>query len=185
VERKGPDGGDRRTAAPLPRPRPLVDVPPGIAQPTIRRAVEQGAQAAKDGADKTSRKRFKAGTMIFREGDTGDEAYVVETGRVLILKEVNGKPMVLGEIAQHGIFGEMALIDDHPRMASAQTAEDTVCMVIPKAALKAQINRTPDLVILVVETLLHDIRKMGRELVEARAKVKAKRDRVVTAPDGQ
>ena len=181
VERKGPDGGDRRTAAPLPRPRPLVDVPPGIAQPTIRRAVEQGAQAAKDGADKTSRKRFKAGTMIFREGDTGDEAYVVETGRVLILKEVNGKPMVLGEIAQHGIFGEMALIDDHPRMASAQTAEDTVCMVIPKAALKAQINRTPDLVILVVETLLHDIRKMGRELVEARSKVKAKRDRAAEA----
>ena len=175
VQRPGVEGDDRRTAPPLPRPRPLVDVPPGIAQPTIRRAVEQGQQAAKDGGDKTSRKRFKAGTVIFREGDSGDEAYVVEAGRVLISKDVAGRQVTLGEINSHGIFGEMALIDDHPRMASALAAEDTICMVIPKAALKAQINRTPDLVILVVETLLHDIRKMGRELVEARARLKARR----------
>lgn len=174
---------DRRTAPPLPRPRPLVDVPPGIAQPTIRRAVEQGLQAAKGGgSDKTSRKRFKAGTVIFREGEAGDEAYVIETGRVLILKEADGKPVTLGEIGQHGIFGEMALLDDHPRMASARAADDTVCMVIPKAALKSQINRTPDLVILVVETLLHDIRKMGRELVEARARVKARRESAASLP---
>ncbi|MCR6629282.1 MAG: response regulator [Magnetospirillum sp.] len=177
VQRTLPEGQERRTAPPLPKPRPIIDVPPGIAQPTVRRAVEQGQQAAKGGgSEKTSRKRFKAGTVIFREGEAGHEAYVVETGRVLIVKEVAGKPVPLGEIGQHGIFGEMALIDDHPRMASAEAAEDTVCMVIPKAALKAQINRTPDLVILVVETLLHDIRKMGRELVEARSRVKAKRD---------
>lgn len=178
VDRPQPEGAERRVAPPLPKPAPLVAVPPGIAQPTIRRAVEQGQQAAAKGAsDRTSRKRFKAGTRIFAEGDTGDEAYVVENGRVLIHKDVNGAQVALGEISQNGVFGEMALIDDHPRMASAEAVEDTVCMVIPKAVLKAQINRTPDLVILVVETLLHDIRKMGRELVEARAKVRAKRER--------
>lgn len=176
VLRTLPDTQDRRVAQPLPKPRPLVEVPPGVAQPTVRRAVQQGQQAAKaGGSDKTSRKRFKAGTVIFREGDTGEEAYVVESGRVLIVKEVDDRTVALGEIGQSGVFGEMALIDDHPRMASARAAEDTVCMVIPKPALKAQINRTPDLVILVVETLLHDIRKMGRELVEARSRVRAKR----------
>ena len=182
VQRAVPEGLERRIAAPLPKPMPLVVVPPGVAQPIIRRAVAQGQQAAKEGgSDKTSRKRFKAGAIIFREGEAGDEAYVVESGRVCIVKEVHGKPVTLGEIGCHGIFGEMALIDDHPRMASAVAAEDTVCMVIPKAALKAQINRTPDLVILVVETLLHDIRKMGRELVEARARVKAKRESAAAA----
>lgn len=177
IPRAAPAGSERRVAVPLPRPRPLVDVPPGVAQPTVRRAVEQGQLAVKGGgSDKTSRKRFTAGTVIFSEGDVGEEAYVVETGRVQIIKDMGGKAMVLGEIGSQGIFGEMALIDDHPRMASAWAAKDTVCMVIPKAALKAQINRTPDLVILVVETLLHDIRKMGRELVEARSRMKAKRD---------
>jgi CheY-like chemotaxis protein len=183
IHRKLPPEHERRQAEPLARPAPLVNVPPGVARPMVKRAVEQGQQAAKGGSDKTSRKRFKAGTIIFREGDAGEEAYVVETGRVRIIKDVDGDTVPLGEISQFGIFGEMALIDDHPRMASAQAADDTVCMVIPKAALKAQINRTPDLVILVVETLLHDIRKMGRELVEARARVKAKRERMAqTAP---
>jgi len=177
VQRPVPGGRDRRIAPPLPKPMPLVAVPPGVARPIIRRAVEQGQQAAKQGgAEKTSRKRFRAGAVIFREGEAGDVAYVVESGRVHIVKEVEGKPVTLGEIGCNGIFGEMALIDDHPRMASAVAVEDTVCMVIPKAALKAQINRTPDLVILVVETLLHDIRKMGRELVEIRARIKGKRE---------
>jgi len=186
VDRPPPEGTERRVNPPLPKPKPLVDVPPGVAQPTVRRAVQQGQQAAKaSGSDKTSRKRFKAGTPIFNEGAAGDEAYVVETGRILIHKEVNGVKVALGEIGPHGIFGEMALIDDHPRMASAEAAEDSVCLVIPKAALKAQINRTPDLVILVVETLLHDIRKMGRELVEARARVKAKRDLAASAEQWQ
>ena len=186
VDRAPPEGVERRVNPPLPKPPPLVAVPPGVAQPTVRRAVQQGQQAARTtGSEKTSRKRFKAGTPIFTEGDTGDEAYVVETGRILIHKEVNGAKVPLGEIGAHGIFGEMALIDDHPRMASAEAAEDSVCLVIPKAALKTQINRTPDLVILVVETLLHDIRKMGRELVEARARVKAKRDLAAAADQWQ
>ncbi len=176
VERRPPEGQDRRRTPPLPKPKPLVNVPPGVAQPIIRRAQQQAQQAVQGGgSDKTSRKRFKAGATIFAEGDRGDEAYVMETGRVLIFKQVGGEKAVLGEIGPHGIFGEMALIDDQPRMAAAEAAEDCVCMVIPKPALKAQINRTPDLVILVVETLLHDIRKMGRELVEVRSRVKARR----------
>ncbi len=176
VDRPAATGIDRRVAPPLSRPRPLIDLPPGITRP---RAAETQSRAENTPAptdDRTVRKRFRAGTAIFREGDAGDAAYVVETGRVSIVKSVDDTDTFLGEILPHGIFGEMALIDDHPRMASAIAAEDTVCMVIPKAAMKAQINRTPDLVILVVETLLHDIRKMGRELVEARARVSIRRD---------
>ncbi|MBC7950935.1 MAG: response regulator [Rhodospirillaceae bacterium] len=178
VDRVVPEGMERRVNAPLPKPPPLVDVPPGSVQPTLRRVLkkEEPAPAKPEGAVKTSRKHFKAGEAIFSEGDGGDEAYVVEKGRILIVKEVGGAKVPLGEIGANGVFGEMALIDDHPRMAAAEAAEDSVCLVIPKAALKAQFNRTPDLVILVVETLLHDIRKMGRELVEARAKIKAKRE---------
>lgn len=178
VDRPLPQDQNRRVNPPLSRPRPLVELPPGIAQPTVRRAMAQGVQAAKAGADRTSRKRFAAGQTIFAEGEPGEEAYVIETGAVRIVKHVDGLEVTLGELGQGGVFGEMALIDDEPRMASAVAAEDTICLVLPKAALKAQLNRTPDLVILVVETLLHDIRKMGRELVEARATVKARRNAV-------
>lgn len=184
VDRAPPGGVERRVNPPLPKPESLVRVPPGIAQPTVRRAQQQGYQAAMEGgADKAMRKRFAAGAVIFREGDAGDDAYVLESGRVTIFKEAGGARVVLGEIGPQGIFGEMALIDDSPRMATALAVEECVCQAIPKAALKAQINRTPDLVILVVETLLHDIRKMGRELGEIRARVVARRREAATAED--
>lgn len=175
MDRPPPDGIDRRQAPPLPKPKPLIEIPPGIAQPMVRKAMAQGAQAARSGAERSSRRRFKAGEAIFSEGDVGDEAYVIESGRVSIFKMVRDAKVVLGEVVESGVFGEMALIDDEPRMASAQAMDDTVCLVLPKAALKSQLNRTPDLVILVLETLLHDIRKMGRELAEARSRLKARR----------
>ncbi|MBF0324698.1 cyclic nucleotide-binding domain-containing protein [Magnetospirillum moscoviense] len=175
VERDMPDGGNRRRNPPLPKPPPLIALPPGVAQQTIRQAVAQGQSAAPGASEKTSRRRFAAGEVIFSEGEAGNEAYVIESGRVIIFKDVDGQKVALGELGASGVFGEMALIDDEPRMASAEAAAPTVCLVLPKATLKAQLNRTPDLVILVVETLLHDIRKMGRELVEARARLKHKR----------
>lgn len=175
-DRPPSDGLNRRQSAPLPKPRPLIEIPPGIAQPMVRKAMDQGAQAARTGAERSSRRRFKAGEHIFAEGEAGDEAYVVESGRVAIYKQINGDKVVLGEVVETGVFGEMALIDDEPRMASAEACDDTVCLVLPKAALKSQLNRTPDLVILVLETLLHDIRKMGRELAEARSRLKARRN---------
>ena len=176
MDRPPPGGQERRLAPPLPRPVPLIEVPPGVAQPMVRKAVAQGSQpVAGRSGERTSRRRFPAGVLIFSEGAVGDEAYVVESGRVSVFKQPRGEKVVLGELAAGGIFGEMALIDDEPRMASAEALEDTVCLVLPKAALKSQLSRTPDLVILVLETLLQDIRSMGRELVEARVRMRLRR----------
>lgn len=175
IDRKPPET-ERREAPPLPKPPPRVKLPKSTAQPTIRKALAPSDKSKQSqGSERTSRKRFKAGAPIFAEGDEGHEAYVVETGRVRIYKIIDGAKVTLGELGPQGIFGEMALIDGEPRMAYAEAADDTVCLIIPKPALKAQINRTPDLVILVLETLLQDIRKMGHELVEVRARLKRRR----------
>ena len=58
---------------------------------------------------------FRPGEVIFREGDKGNEMYVVRSGEVDI--ELDGK--VLETLARGGIFGEMALIDGSPRAATA------------------------------------------------------------------
>ncbi|TAN55993.1 MAG: cyclic nucleotide-binding domain-containing protein [Magnetospirillum sp.] len=155
---------ERRRAPPLPKPKPRIDPPP-VAETGTPKHVPAPPAAN----EKTSRKRFKAGDVIFREGDKGDEAYVVLSGRVSIFKDANGEKVVLGELGPNGVFGEMALLDNEPRMASAEAVEDTMCLVIPEPSLKMQVQNTPELVILVLETLLHDIRKLGRELVAARA----------------
>lgn len=114
------------------------------------------------------RKVFAAGTLIFHEGEAGHEAYVVEYGRVSVFKTVRNRRVPLGEVTQGGIFGEMALIDDQPRMASAVADEETACVVIAKDRLTEQLEKAPRGVRVIVGALLGNIRLMGAELAEAR-----------------
>jgi CRP-like cAMP-binding protein len=113
------------------------------------------------------RRVFAPGTVIFHEGQTGSEAYVVETGRVAVFKTINGRRIDIGQVGSGGIFGEMALIDDHPRMASAVADEETACVVIAKQRLTEQLEKAPRGVRVIVGALLGNIRLMGTELVEA------------------
>lgn len=113
------------------------------------------------------RRVFEPGTRIFDEGDAGTEAYVVEYGRVAIYKTVQGKRVDLGTVIQGGIFGEMALIDDQPRMASALAEVETACVVIGKERLTEQLEQAPRGVRVIVGALLGNIRLMGAELAEA------------------
>jgi len=75
---------------------------------------------------------FKAGDSIFREGDAGGEVYIVEAGRVRIWRGEQMEKNTLGFVEQRGIFGEMALINNNPRMASATADVETTCAILPK-----------------------------------------------------
>jgi CRP/FNR family cyclic AMP-dependent transcriptional regulator len=115
-----------------------------------------------------SRRRvFPPGTTIFHEGEPGHEAYVVEYGHVSVFKTVKNKHVPLGEIMPGGIFGEMALIDDQPRMASAVADVETACVVIAKERLAEQLEKAPKGIRVIVGALLGNIRLMGAELAEA------------------
>ena len=78
------------------------------------------------------RKTCQAGDKIFKEGDEGNRAYVVQAGEVEIIKSTGDedKDIVLGTIGKGGIFGEMALIDDKPRMASARAGKGGATVII-------------------------------------------------------
>jgi CRP-like cAMP-binding protein len=78
------------------------------------------------------RKTCQAGDRIFREGDPGNQAYVVQTGEVELIKAVDEKEVVIGTVGQGGIFGEMALIDDSPRMALARSKTGGTLIVVSR-----------------------------------------------------
>ncbi|CAA7611861.1 CheY-like receiver [Candidatus Terasakiella magnetica] len=176
LSRPPPGVAERRMAPPLPKPAPLATlITAGTAPASAPATGASGPVLRPAAAERTGRRKFTPGQVIFHEGEHGLEAYVVESGKVGIFKTVDSQRVILGRIGINGVFGEMALIDDEPRMASAMALEDTTCLVLPIGALKAQIGKTPDLVILVLETLLHDIRKMGRELGQVRGALERKR----------
>ncbi|MSP87761.1 MAG: cyclic nucleotide-binding domain-containing protein [Alphaproteobacteria bacterium] len=75
------------------------------------------------------RHTFLPGDVIFREGEMGDCAFIINQGLVEITKKSGRRSVVLDRVGVQGIFGEMAMIDAKPRSATATALEPTQCLV--------------------------------------------------------
>lgn len=76
------------------------------------------------------KRTFPKGKVLFKEGEPGLEAFLVEKGKVLILKKGVEAPIIVAALGPGALFGEMAILDGSPRMATAVAGEDTICVVI-------------------------------------------------------
>ncbi|MBF0248103.1 MAG: cyclic nucleotide-binding domain-containing protein [Alphaproteobacteria bacterium] len=77
------------------------------------------------------RKVVAAGEYVFKQGSMGRTAYIVQTGSVDILRrDEEGEDRLLANVGPGSIFGEMALIDESPRMASARAGAGEGATVI-------------------------------------------------------
>ena len=77
------------------------------------------------------KKLYKKDQYIFREGGNPGEVYLILEGEVNIIKQSDGKNVHLAKLTKNAIFGEMALIDNQPRSASAIAASEEVkCMAL-------------------------------------------------------
>lgn len=110
------------------------------------------------------RRVFYAGQQIFLEGSAGSEMYVLESGCVQIYKGVEGTKKVLAHIGPGSVFGEMALIDDSPRMASALALEETVCKVISKQTFLQNMKSVDPFMRSVIDILTKNVRSLSRTL---------------------
>lgn len=93
-----------------------------------------------------TRKVFNPSDIIFREGDTGDQAYLVQKGLVEIIQQRGDSHEVLRKVGAGEIFGAMAAIDTQVRIASARAVEESVCVVIPRFVLENKIATSDPLV---------------------------------------
>lgn len=107
------------------------------------------------------RRAFEPHDVLFMKGDTGDCAYLVQRGRIRIEIPVQGgAPRVLGHIGPGGIFGEMALIQKAPRMATAVAEDPTECVVIPEDLFRRKIDALDPFNRAIVRILVNNIRSL-------------------------
>ena len=85
-------------------------------------------------------KKVEAGEYIFREGDDGTEAYMIQLGQVEISRKSGQRDVPIAKVGKGSFIGEMALIDAKPRMATAKALKDTALMVIPKSTLSSSLG---------------------------------------------
>lgn len=125
------------------RPRFLDKIDSLIADPDGRSAAPTApAAGAPAMSDKPlGARNFAAGEHLFREGEPGDEAYLLKAGSVEISRRQGNRDTPLATVGRGAIIGEMALIDDQPRMASAKAVEAVEATVIPKDGFKQRLAR--------------------------------------------
>jgi CRP/FNR family transcriptional regulator, cyclic AMP receptor protein len=104
------------------------------------------------------RKVFFAGQKIFNEGDTGDRAYLIQSGEVEIIK--NG--VTLATLAKGELFGEMALIDDQPRMASAKALNDTTVVIVSRETFREKLAKCDPFIRGLLNIFVRNIRRLTR-----------------------
>ena len=107
-----------------------------------------------------NRDHFPAGTTIFREGEAGTRAYVIESGEVEVWREVGGKRVRLGVVGEGGIFGEMALIDQAPRMASVSALKDTTCVVVTDDVFNNKLAKADTFLVALLRIFVRNIRSL-------------------------
>ena len=111
----------------------------------------------------TRERRFKAGDVIFKEGDEGVGFFMISDGAVDISR--GGKS--LSTLKSGDFFGEMALLDNHRRSATVTASQDTTCLAMMRSDFLAELRANPDISLEVLASLSKRLRELDQRLAES------------------
>jgi CRP-like cAMP-binding protein len=107
---------------------------------------------------------YPAGAVLFSEGDPGKHMYVIQSGRVQLTRRLRGKEVHLATLPPGEFFGEMAIINNQPRSASATVIEEAHLLVLDARTFEAMIRGN-------AEIALRMIKKLSLRLGQANTQV--------------
>jgi len=88
-------------------------------------------------AEQLDEKQVYTGQVVFNQGDEGGTMYVVQSGKIeIFLMDDNKERVILSVVEAGGIFGELSLLDNEPRSASAKALEESFLFVIDRHDLE-------------------------------------------------
>ncbi len=139
--------------------------------------------AARDLRNLLSEKTVAQNTRLFKQGDTGNAMYLIESGRVRIsIHDDDKQEVILAELAQGDFFGEMSIIDGRQRSADAHVIEDSRLAILSRDAFLSFVRTKPDVALEMLSALTDRLRRTddllrsrvsrnANEMEEARATV--------------
>jgi len=126
---------------------------------------------AEDKANETAalpkfRQRYRKSEIIFEQGSTGSEMYLIHSGRVLLsVRRNEGEQARLIVLNPGDFFGEMALVDDSSRSTSASAVDDdTELIVVDRARFLFMVRQQPEFALSLMHTLCQRLRDMDTRL---------------------
>ena len=109
-------------------------------------------------------RQYPKDTMLFAEGESGPELYIIQKGSIRITKIVDDNEVLLALLKAGDIFGEMALLENKPRSASAIANEDSVLMAVNRANFKGMVVEQPKVISRLTSSLAERIWNLYRQL---------------------
>lgn len=105
-------------------------------------------------------REYPAGAVLLRQGETGVGLFVIEEGRVRVTQvREGGQEHELALLGKGDVVGEMSLLDDLPRSATATALEPTRALIMPVWDFRAVLRDTPDIGIKLLAVLSRRLRQ--------------------------
>lgn len=98
-------------------------------------------------------REFRAGDVLFLEGEKGDVMFVIQSGLVRISKHIQGTDRTLATFGRGEFVGEMAILNDKPRTATASVMEDSRLLVIDAKTLETMISNSHEIALRLIKKL--------------------------------
>lgn len=118
----------------------------------------------------TNLRNYPKDTMIFSECQSGNEMYIIQDGQVKISKVVDGKEVILAVLKKGDFFGEMALLENKPRSASAIALENCRLMAVNRQNFDQMVSTQPQLIARLTTTLADRLWAMTRQMANTQIK---------------
>ncbi len=116
----------------------------------------------------SNRKIYNKDQDLFKQGDAGDSAFVVITGKADIIVHTDTKEVIVATISENEIIGEISILCEIPRTATVRAKEDLEVLKIKKEHFLGLVSQVPELGIEIMRELASRLQKTTGELGEAR-----------------
>lgn len=118
-------------------------------------------------AGSMERRTYRKGQVILRQGEPGESLFVIVSGQVRIYTlSLDGHELSMCICCKGDFFGEMALLTDHPRSASAAAMRRTEALVLHRQAFHNQLMSNPQAAVRIIETLSQRLRRTTESIEE-------------------
>ncbi len=107
---------------------------------------------------------LQAGAVIFREGEEGDQMFIIQDGRVKVSRFLGGKEQLLAVLGKGDFFGEMALVTRERRMATVTTLEAVRLLAFNREGYLGMIHKNPKIALNIIDKLCRRLANANQHL---------------------
>jgi CRP-like cAMP-binding protein len=111
-------------------------------------------------------KIYDDGEVIVKQGEVGNCMYIIQSGQVEVLREIDGRKVQLAVRGEGDFFGEMALFEQEVRMATVRALGSTRILTIDKKNFLRRIHEDPSLAYHLIKSMSARIRQLSEKVTQ-------------------